>query len=70
MVRDWWRSIFPITSGPHYRLPLDDSHPLWDRIALMNWWMERNEATARITYPYFSLQRSRGALSLWRVVKL
>jgi hypothetical protein len=70
VVRDWWRSIFPITSGPHYRLPLDDSHPLWDRIALMNWWMERNEATARITYPYFHYNDPGGALSLWRVVKL
>ena len=70
VVRDWWRSIFPVTSGPHHRLPLDDSHPFWERIALMNWWIETNDAAARITYPYFNYSDPGGALSQWRVVKL
>jgi len=70
VVRDWWRSIFPVTGGPHSRLPLDDSHPLWERIALMNWWMERYDASARITYPYFRYNDPGGAFSPWRVVKL
>ena len=26
VVRDWWRSIFPVTGGPHQRLPLDETH--------------------------------------------
>jgi hypothetical protein len=29
---DWWRSIFTVTSGPHARLPLDDSRPFWERV--------------------------------------
>ena len=28
VVRDWRRSIYPVTSGPHSRMPLDESHPL------------------------------------------
>jgi hypothetical protein len=36
----------------------------------MNWWMPRNDATARITYPYFDNNDPGRALSLWRVVKL
>ena len=70
VVRDWLRSIFPVTSGPHRRLPLDDSHPFWERIALMNWWMEGSEATARIPYPYFQYKDPARTLSQWRVVKL
>lgn len=70
VVRDWWRSIFPITNGPHSRLPLDESKPLWERIALMNFWVERNDDAARITYPYFRNVDPGRALSLWRIVKL
>jgi hypothetical protein len=70
VVGDWWRSIFPVTSGPHQRLPLDDSHSLWERIALMNWWIPRNDPAARITYPYFHYSDPGGALSTWRTVKL
>jgi hypothetical protein len=70
LVRDWWRSVFPITSGPHARLPLDDSRPLWERVALMNWWIQRSDEATRITYPYFSYNDPGGALSLWRIVKL
>lgn len=38
VTRDWWRSIFPIYSGKHARLPLDERHPLWERIGLLTWW--------------------------------
>jgi hypothetical protein len=38
VVRDWWRSIFRIYSGKHSRLPMDDGHPLWERIGLLTWW--------------------------------
>lgn len=70
VVRDWVRSIFPVTSGPHQRLPLDDSHSLWERIALMNWWIPQNDPAAKITYPYFLYNDPGRTLSLWRVVKL
>lgn len=70
VVQDWWRSIFTITSGAHSRLPLDGSRPLWERIALMNWWVQRSDTAMRITYPYFRLNDPGGALSLWRTLKL
>jgi hypothetical protein len=69
VVRDWWRSIFPVTNGPHTRLPLDDSHPLWERIALMNWWMSGDESL-RISYPTFRYADPGQTLSLWRMTKL
>jgi hypothetical protein len=70
VVRDWWRSIFPVTSGPHFRLPLDDSHPLWERIALMNLWIERSDDRARFSYPYFRYSDPGQALGPWRMAKL
>lgn len=70
VVRDWWRSIFPVTTGPHSRLPLNESRPLWERIALTNWWIEGSDDTARITHPQFFYNDPGGALSLWRTVKL
>ena len=66
VVRDWWRSIFPITTGPHARLPLDESHPLWERIGLLNFWIESSDPAARIGYPQFRYNR----FNLWRTVKL
>jgi hypothetical protein len=62
VVRDSSRSIFPVTAGPHLRLPLDDSHALWERIALMNFWIERADDKARISYPYFRYHDPAGAL--------
>ncbi len=70
VVRDWWRSIYPVTTGPHTRLPGPESLPLWERIALMNWWVERSDDRARIVYPYFHYSDPAGALDFWRVVKL
>ena len=70
VVGDWRRSIFTVTSGPHTRLPLDDSRPLWERIALMNWWIQRSDTDMRITYPHFSLNDPGDVLTPWRTVKL
>ena len=70
VVLDARRSIFPVTSGPHRRLPLDDSHPLWERIALMNYWVESGSSSARIGYPNFSYSDPGNALGRWRKVKL
>jgi hypothetical protein len=69
VVRDWWRSIFPVTSGRHTRLPLDESRPLWERIALMNWWVD-NDPAAQISYPHFLRNDPGGALTIWRTTKL
>jgi uncharacterized protein YceK len=68
VVQDWSRSIFTVTSGPHDRLPLDDSYPLWERIALMNWWIQRSDTAVRISN--FLYNDPAGVLSLWRTVKL
>jgi hypothetical protein len=70
VARDWERSIFPVTSGPHSRLPLDESRPLWERIALMNWWIPRTDARTRIQFPSFDYSDPAGKLSQWRMVKL
>jgi hypothetical protein len=70
VVRDWLRSVFPVTTGPHDRLPLDDSHPLWERVALMNFWIPNADPPARITYPQFRYIDPGNALGLWRTLKL
>jgi hypothetical protein len=70
VVRDWWRSIFPVTSGRHSRLPGDASRPLWERIALMNFWIETGDETASIAFPGFHYNDPGRALSEWREVKL
>ncbi|MFN7931806.1 MAG: hypothetical protein U0R19_00690 [Bryobacteraceae bacterium] len=64
VVRDWWRSIFPITSGPHTRLPMDKSHPFWERFDLMNLWYPP-QAEGELV-----IARRQRAISLWRTVKL
>ena len=65
VVGDYWRSIYPISSGRHGRLPLDESHSLWERIALMNWWLGPDADVAGMNY-----HDPAEALSVWRVVKL
>jgi hypothetical protein len=51
-------------------MPLDDSHPLWERIALMNFWIERNDNAMRIGYPYFIHNDPANTLGLWRTIKI
>ena len=71
VVRDWWRSIFAVGTGPHFRLPLDESRPLWERIALMNYWIERtDESVLGSRILQFRHSDPGWALSLWRRVKL
>jgi hypothetical protein len=69
VVRDWWRSIFPVTSGRHMRLPLDESRPVWERIALMNWWVD-SDPSLRIGHPGFVANDPGSALTMWRTTKL
>ncbi len=67
VVRDWWRSIFEVPSGRQTRLPLDDSRPFWERVALMMWWVQpdRSSSFGRMmhTDPDFRL-------SNWRSTKI
>lgn len=46
LTLDFWRSVFPIYSGRHNRLPLDDSRPLWERFALLQWWVRPDRSRA------------------------
>ncbi len=67
LVRDWSRNIFRVTSGPHNRLPLDDSHPLAERIALLNFWVPDSIPSTDIS---FNDADAGDALNTWRVIKL
>ena len=46
VVRDFLRSIYPVYSGRHNRLPLDDSRSLWERFALLQWWVHPDRSLA------------------------
>jgi hypothetical protein len=46
LTRDFWRSIYPVYSGRHSRLPLDDSRPLWERFTLLQWWIQPDRSRA------------------------
>jgi hypothetical protein len=43
LTRDFRRSVFPVYSGRHDRLPLDDSRRLWERFALLQWWVQARQ---------------------------
>jgi hypothetical protein len=71
VVRDWLRSIFPVPGGPREKLPLDESHPFWERVALMNYRMTLDVGTEQVTSTYFTNNHDPGsALSRWRTLKL
>jgi hypothetical protein len=72
VVRDWWRSIFPISrqiEAPA-KLPLDASSPLWERVALMNWWFGPAATGSRLAYGVSYYPDPGGVLTLWRLTKL
>lgn len=46
LTRDFRRSIFPVYSGRHNRLPLDVSKSLWERFALLQWWVQPDRSPA------------------------
>lgn len=46
VTRDFRRSIFPVYSGRHNRLPLDESRSLWERFALLQWWVQPDRSGA------------------------
>ncbi len=65
LVRDFWRSIFPFYSGKHDRLPLDDSHPFWERAGLLDWWLGEGHTIGRS-----GRRDPSGALGWWRTAKI
>jgi hypothetical protein len=65
LVRDFWRSIFPIYSGTHDRLPLDDTHPFWERFSLLTWWLRDGHTVGRL-----SRRDPWGTLGQWRTAKI
>lgn len=67
VVRDWWRSIFPIGSGKHDRFPLDALRPVWERVALLQFWASPGWNPGFFSQPHLD---PGGALSRWRRVKL
>lgn len=67
LTRDFWRSIFPVYSGRHDRLPLDDSRSLWERIALLQWWVRPDRSRAFGDDRYTDPARVFG---LWREAKV
>ena len=67
IVRDWRRSIYPVSNGYHQRLPLDESRPLWERYALMNYWIGAGQEGSDRMFRY---DDPGGKLGPWRKAKL
>jgi hypothetical protein len=67
VVRDWWRSIFPIYSGSHARLPLDETRPFWERVGLLTWWVRPDHGS---DVRWFDRNDPGSALGSWRRTKL
>jgi hypothetical protein len=67
IVRDWWRSIFPVNPGYHARLPLDESRPFWERYALMSYWISAEQKGSDRMFRYAD---PGGKLGPWRKAKL
>jgi hypothetical protein len=65
--RDFWRSIYPVYSGRHDRLPLEDPNPFWERFSLLQWWIQADRSRAfgdtMYTDPGWVLGR-------WRLAKI
>lgn len=70
VVRDYWRSIFPVVGGPYQHVPLSSSRPMWERVALMNFDLWNVHDLARTTQVDFFYADPGHALSDWRWLKL
>lgn len=67
LTRDLWRSVYPVYSGRHTILPLEDSAPFWERFALLEWWVGPDRS------PGFgqTMHTDPGvALGRWRMAKI
>jgi len=67
LTRDFRRSIFPVYSGRHDRLPLNDARPLWERFALLQWWVQPDRSRAFGDVRYTDPGRAFGQ---WREAKV
>ncbi len=68
LVQDFYRSIFPVSSKGPTRMPLDESRPFGERLALMNFWVDRSVTEVREgPGQFFDFA---GALGPWRTRKL
>jgi len=67
VVRDFWRSIFPVRSGKHDRFPLDDSRPVWERAGLLQFWVQPGYSPG---FPASVHLDPGWALGTWREIKL
>jgi hypothetical protein len=67
LTRDFWRSIYPVYSGRHNRLPLDESKPMWERFALMQWWVQPDRSRGFGATTYTDPGRAFGR---WRMAKV
>lgn len=65
VVCDWVRSIFPVGSGYHSRLPLTDATPFWERFALLEYW-----PAPGISLHMMAPRDPAATLSFWRTAKL
>lgn len=70
LLEDWQKTICTILSGRHERLPGGDSMPVWERIALANWWFETSAGIEQVAEQGLSQADPAGRISLWRRAKL
>jgi hypothetical protein len=69
VVQDLRKSIYQINSGYHKRVPLDESQNLWERFALMNYWMGGGQESTGLNRP-FDRSDPGQKLGWWREAKL
>ena len=67
VVRDFYRSIYPIYSGSHNRLPGDGSVPFWERFALLQWWVQPDYSRG---FGAIAHTDPGAAFSRWRLAKV
>lgn len=70
VVQDWVRCIFSVGYGARRKVPLDGSRPLWERIALLYYWIDPAEAAAAPAFSFHGIDDPGDALSEWRKAKL
>lgn len=70
VVRDWWRSIFPVATPPPHTLPLDEATPFWERYALMTHWIRQSRLS--VSFNSFNHYYADPGLALtsWRRAKI
>jgi hypothetical protein len=70
VVQDWVRCIYSVSYGARRNVPLDESRPLWERIALLYYWIDPAEAESKPYNTPWGIQDPGNVLSEWRKAKL